>query len=61
MKKRMILFLVMILLCISGIIIINHVTMGNIKKMEQLQEELFQLEMKNNKVKWLIEDVQAGN
>lgn len=61
MKKRMILFLVMIMLCISGIIIINHVTMGNIKKMEQLQEELFQLEMKNNKVKWLIEDVQAGN
>lgn len=59
--KKIKIMLVVILLCCAGIILINHATMGNIKKMEQLQEELFQMEMKNNKVKWLLEDVQARN
>lgn len=55
--KKIKIMLVVILLCCAGIIWINHVTMENINKLEQLQNELFQLEMKNNKVKWLLEDV----
>lgn len=55
--KKIKIMLVVILLCCAVIIWINHVTMENINKLEQLQNELFQLEMKNNKVKWLLEDV----
>lgn len=59
--KKIKIIIVMILLACAGIIIINHQTKENIKKLEQIEEQLFMLDMQNNKIKMLIEDVQAGN
>ena len=59
--KKIKIIIVMILLACAGIIIINHQTKENIKKLEQIEEQLFLLDMQNNKIKMLIEDVQAGN
>ena len=57
--KKIKIIIVMILLACAGIIIINHQTKENIKKLEQIEEQLFLLDMQNNKIKMLIEDVQA--
>lgn len=59
--KKIKIMIVMILLCCAGIIWINKQTKENIKKLEQIEEQLFMLDMQNNKIKMLIEDVQAGN
>lgn len=60
MKKQLKWCIITLLLWLCVILTINAQTQKKITQVEQNIEQIFQLEMKNNKIKWLLEDATTG-
>ena len=60
MKKQLKWCIITLLLWLCVILTINAQTQKKITQVEQNIEQIFQLGMKNNKIKWLLEDATTG-
>lgn len=60
MKKQLKWCFITLLVWLCVILAINTQTQKKLTKVEENIEQIFQLRMKNNKAKWLIEDVTTG-
>ena len=60
MKKQLKWCIITLLLWLCVILTINAQTQKKITQVEQNIEQIFQLRMKNNKIKWLLEDATTG-
>lgn len=60
MKKQLKWCIITLLVWLCVILTINAQTQKKITQVEQNIEQIFQLEMKNNKIKWLLEDATTG-
>lgn len=60
MKKQLKWCIITLLVWLCVILAINAQTQKKITQVEQNIEQIFQLRMKNNKIKWLLEDATTG-
>lgn len=60
MKKQLKWCIITLLVWLCVILTINAQTQKKITQVEQNIEQIFQLRMKNNKIKWLLEDATTG-